>query len=374
MEQRPGKMENMAISLPEVYKGKRVFVTGHTGFKGSWLITWLQQLGAIVKGYALAPENDFDLYHAIKGDELCESVIADIRNTERLTKEIVSFAPDFVFHLAAQPLVRLSYELPAYTFEVNAQGTAHVLDALRKLDKPCVAVMITTDKVYENLETGHYYKETDRLGGYDPYSASKACAELVIDSYRKSFFNPASYLQHGKSVSVARAGNVIGGGDWAKDRIIPDIVRALQANEPVLLRNPSSVRPWQHVLEPLHGYLVLAANQLNDPVKFATAYNFGPEPEDNLTVKELAAEAIRIFGRGSYKTDNAFISNHEAGLLHLDISKAKRELLWKPLFNALTAIDKTIQWYLEATIDYKQYTINQIHQFTESYYGISEYR
>ena len=346
MAKRKCTVENLVnMDLQQFYKDKRVFVTGHTGFKGSWLITWQSQLGAIVKGYALAPENDFDLYHAIKGDELCESVIADIRDKERLAKEVVSFEPDFVFHLAAQPLVRLSYELPAYTFEVNAQGTAHVLDALRMLDKPCVAVMITTDKVYENLETGHYYKETDRLGGYDPYSASKACAELVIDSYRKSFFNPASYSQHGKSVSVARAGNVIGGGDWAKDRIIPDIVRSLQANEPVLLRNPLSIRPWQHVMEPLHGYLILAAHQVKHPVKYASAYNFGPEPQDNLTVEEVTQKAVATWGSGNYKKAESDQQVHEARLLRLDISKVKTELGWKPQYNASEAIIKTINWY-----------------------------
>ena len=333
------------MNLKEYYSNKKVFVTGHTGFKGSWLITWLHQLGAKVKGYALAPENDYDLYNAIQGDEICESVIADIRDKEKLADELMSFQPDFVFHLAAQPLVRLSYDLPAYTFEVNAQGTAHVLDALRKIDKPCVAVMITTDKVYDNLETGHYYKETDRLGGYDPYSASKACAELVIDSYRKSFFNPATYQQHNKSVSSARAGNVIGGGDWAKDRIIPDIVRSLQANEPVLLRNPTSERPWQHVLEPLHGYLLLAAHQVQQPLNFASAYNFGPEPQDNLTVEEVTQKAVATWGSGNYEKAESVQQVHEAGLLRLDISKVKTELGWKPQFNAAEAIAKTIDWY-----------------------------
>jgi CDP-glucose 4,6-dehydratase len=337
------------MKLQQYYKNKKVFVTGHTGFKGSWLITWLYQLGAQVKGYALAPENEYDLYNAIRGDELCESVIADIRNKERLEKEILSFEPDFIFHLAAQPLVRLSYEFPAYTFEVNAQGTAHVLDALRLLQKPCVAVMITTDKVYENLETGHHYKETDRLGGYDPYSASKACAELVIDSYRKSFFNPANYQQHYKSISVARAGNVIGGGDWAKDRIIPDIVRSLNKHEAVLLRNPLSVRPWQHVLEPLHGYLILAASQEEQPAKFTSAYNFGPEPQDNLTVEEVTQRAIAIWGSGDYEKSETVQQVHEAGLLRLDISKVKTELGWKPKYNASEAITKTINWYQRFT-------------------------
>lgn len=346
MAKRKCTLENLVImDLQQFYKNKRVFVTGHTGFKGSWLITWLHHLGAVVKGYALAPENENDLYYAIRGDELCESVIADIRDKERLANEILSFEPDFIFHLAAQPLVRLSYELPAYTFAVNAQGTAHVLDALGLLNKPCVAVMITTDKVYENLETGHHYKETDRLGGYDPYSASKACAELVIDSYRKSFFNPATYQQHKKSISSARAGNVIGGGDWARDRIIPDIIRSLNKQEPVVLRNPMSVRPWQHVLEPLHGYLVLAAHQVQQPVKYASAYNFGPEPQDNLTVEEVTQKVVEMWGSGNYEKAESVQQMHEAGLLRLDISKVKTEMVWKPQYNASQAIAITVSWY-----------------------------
>ena len=346
MEYRTGKVEKMSIDLASVYKGKKVFVTGHTGFKGSWLITWLHLLGANVKGYALAPENENDLYNALQGDELCESVIADIRDKKRLAEEILNFEPDFIFHMAAQPLVRLSYELPAYTFEVNAQGTAHVLDALRLLAKSCVAVMITTDKVYENLETGHYYKETDRLGGFDPYSASKACAELVIDSYRKSFFNFASYRSHRKSVSSARAGNVIGGGDWAKDRIIPDIIRSLNKKEPVMLRNPVSIRPWQHVLEPLEGYLILGAQQINNAEKFSTAFNFGPHPENSLQVSILADKAVQEWGEGIIVNESKDVSDyHEAGLLHLDISKATSELNWSPSWDINKTIETTINWY-----------------------------
>lgn len=347
MAKRQSTVENLVtMNLQQYYKNKKVFVTGHTGFKGSWLITWLHQLGAHIKGYALAPEKENDLYHAIRGDELCESVIADIRDKERLAKEILSFQPDFIFHLAAQPLVRLSYELPAYTFEVNAQGTAHVLDALRLLDKPCVAVMITTDKVYENLETGHHYKETDRLGGYDPYSASKACAELVIDSYRKSFFNPATYQQHHKSISSARAGNVIGGGDWAKDRIIPDIIRSLYKHEAVVLRNPMSVRPWQHVLEPLEGYLVLAAHQLNDPERFSDAFNFGPYPQNSMQVSVLAEKAVKEWGGGTIvQQEKEAAAYHEAGLLNLDINKAVDTLNWTPAWDFDRTVATTVNWY-----------------------------
>jgi CDP-glucose 4,6-dehydratase len=359
------------MDLKSIYKGKKVFVTGHTGFKGSWLITWLRLLDAQIMGFALSPENSFDLYDSINGDSFCKSVISDIRDFEKLKSEILSFKPDFIFHLAAQPLVRTSYDNPMYTFEVNVQGTVNVLDALRGYDRPCIAVMITTDKVYDNLEDGHYYCETDRLGGYDPYSSSKACAELVIDSYRKSFFNPNQYPLHKKSISVARAGNVIGGGDWSKDRIMPDIVRALQSGNSIELRNPQSVRPWQHVLDPLHGYLVLAANQVLDPVKFADVYNFGPEPFDNLTVEELTKEAIRIWGKGMYRKEIANKKNHEAGLLHLDIQKAKKNLQWKPLHNSSEALAKTISWYKEAPASNpSRTTMQQIIEYNKKYYGV----
>jgi CDP-glucose 4,6-dehydratase len=335
------------MNLSDTFKGKRVFLTGHTGFKGSWLLTWLQQLEANVKGYALAPQTPRDLYNVINGDSMCESVIADIRDAERLKNELIIFQPDFVFHLAAQPLVRLSYQIPLDTFAINAMGTAHVLEALRALDKPCVAVMITTDKVYHNKEQHYFYKEDDRLGGYDPYSASKATAELIIDSYRKSFFNPAQYSDHGKSVSVGRAGNVIGGGDWAVDRIIPDIVRALAARQPVEVRNPQAVRPWQHVLEPLGGYLILAAHQAEEPAKFADAFNFGPYTADNLTVEAVVKTAIKCWGEGEMTIPEQKGAPHEAGLLQLDITKAGELLQWKPKFLAEHAILFTLEWYRE---------------------------
>ncbi len=328
-----------------IYKNKKVFLTGHTGFKGSWMLAWLHQLGAVVKGYSLAPENTFDLYHTMQGDLLCESIIADIRDKQKLENEIISFQPDFIFHLAAQPLVRLSYEIPSDTFSVNAIGTAHVLDAVRKLTKPCIVVLITTDKVYENLEWHYPYRETDRLGGYDPYSASKACAEIVINSYRNSFFNPKNYIEHQKCLASARAGNVIGGGDWAKDRIIPDIVRALQNKETISVRNPKSIRPWQHVLEPVGGYLHLGLKLLEDPIAYANAWNFGPYAEDNLYVEDLVKTAIQIWGQGEYQSPTLINQPHEAGLLKLDINKSINELNWKPKWNAKIAIEKTLNWY-----------------------------
>ncbi|MGI4743431.1 MAG: CDP-glucose 4,6-dehydratase [Janthinobacterium lividum] len=332
------------MKLQADYQGKRVFLTGHTGFKGTWLLQWLHLLGAQVKGYALAPAPD-DLYNSIEGDTLCQSVIADLRDSARLEQEILDFQPDFLFHLAAQPLVRLSYEIPAETFMVNAIGTAYVLDAVRKLMKPCTVVLITTDKVYENKEWVYPYRETDRLGGYDPYSASKACAELVINSYTQSFFNPANFTQHQKGVASARAGNVIGGGDWAKDRIIPDIIRALRNEQPVTVRNPQAVRPWQHVLEPLGGYLLLGAKLAAEPLRYSSAWNFGPQAEDNKTVGDLVSMAITAWGGGESKSPSLTGQPHEAGLLKLDINKAVTELGWLPKYTAADAIEKTLAWY-----------------------------
>ena len=340
-------MENLEImkSLNQTYFGKRVFITGHTGFKGSWLIKILYDLGAVVKGYSLAPENEINLYTEINGDTLCESVIADLRNREELKKAILNFEPDFVFHLAAQPLVRLSYEIPSETFEVNAIGTANLLDAIRLLEKKCIIVLITTDKVYHNNEWDYPYRENDKLGGYDPYSASKACCELVIDSYKNSFFNSKLFSQHQKAIAVGRAGNVIGGGDWSKDRLIPDIAKALSANKDIVIRNPKSVRPWQHVIEPLFGYLELAIKLNTDPIRYAQAFNFGPNTYDALSVEEMVKKSIENWGSGNYKSFVDINSPHEAGLLKLDISKTLNELNWKPIFNAQTAVERTIDWY-----------------------------
>jgi CDP-glucose 4,6-dehydratase len=367
MAKQSSTLENLVeMDLNAIYRGRKVFVTGHTGFKGAWLISWLYQLGAKVKGFALNAVNEHDLYNIIKGNELCQSVIADIRDKEKLKEEILSFEPDFIFHLAAQPLVRLSYELSLETFEINAQGTANLLDALKFLNKPCVAVFITTDKVYDNLEIDYCYKEEDRLGGYDPYSASKACAELIIDSYRNSFFHPERRRIHQKSISSVRAGNVIGGGDWAQDRIIPDIIRSFITNKPVPVRNPKSVRPWQHVLEPLHGYLILGASQYKEPKKFAQAYNFGPYQEDTLTVETLVNQAIKEWGSGEYYVPQQDHSPHEAGMLKLDITKAIQSLDWKPKMNAAEAINKTITWYKETVIhkrDARTLTLQQINEF-----------
>ena len=340
-------MENLEImnNLKNTYLGKRVFLTGHTGFKGAWLLKILNNLGSNVKGYALAPQNEINLYSEIKGDSLCESVISDLRDRVALNKAILDFKPDYIFHLAAQPLVRLSYEIPSETFEVNAIGTANLLDAVRLLENKCHVVLITTDKVYHNNEWEYPYRENDRLGGYDPYSASKACCELVIDSYKNSFFNSIKYYQHQKSIAVARAGNVIGGGDWSKDRLIPDIAKSLYANKEVVIRNPKAVRPWQHVIEPLYGYLELGIRLSENPIKYSEAFNFGPNISDALSVEEMVKKAIQNWGTGSYKSVIDTKNPHEAGLLKLDISKAVNELNWMPFFNAEIAVERTINWY-----------------------------
>ncbi|MDD2199728.1 MAG: CDP-glucose 4,6-dehydratase [Bacteroidales bacterium] len=348
------------------YQNKKVFITGHTGFKGSWLTALLYNLGAEITGYALSPKTQPNLFQAIEGNSLCKSIIGDIRDVVYLHSQMKKCQPDIVFHLAAQPIVRTSYEIPAETFEINSIGTANVLDGIRLLDNPCVAVMITTDKVYENIETGQAYKETDRLGGYDPYSASKACAELVIDSYRKSFFNPKHYERHQKSIASARAGNVIGGGDWAPDRLLPDIIRALAQNEAIQIRNPQAVRPWQHVLEPLFGYLLLAMKMYNNPLHYATAYNFGPNPQDVLSVKEMTEMAVNIWGSGNIIFPELLNQPHEASLLSLDINKAKDVLHWEPKLNAKSALELTLQWYkyyYENKTYMFDFTLNQINTY-----------
>jgi CDP-glucose 4,6-dehydratase len=356
----------MFEKLKSTYQGKKIFLTGHTGFKGAWLLKVLSMLGAEVKGYALAPENVFDLFCVLKGDSLCESIISDIRDKESLSKAVTSFQPDFVFHLAAQPLVRLSYKIPAETFEVNAIGTANLLDAIRLLQKPCTAVLITTDKVYYNNEWLYPYRENDRLGGYDPYSASKACAEMVIDSYRNSFFNTKQYNDHKKGIAVGRAGNVIGGGDWAMDRLIPDIIRSLSKNQKIEIRNPSAVRPWQHVLEPISGYLMLGAKLAEAGVNYSEAFNFGPQINDALPVSKMVEQAISCWGAGEFFVSQTVNQPHEAGLLKLDISKVINELGWQPKFNTMQALSFTINWYKQFETDkqgIKKFTEQQIIEY-----------
>ena len=349
-------------TIRSYYEGKKVFVTGHTGFKGSWLMAWLHLLGANVKGYALAPEYAECLFNVLHPLNLAESIIADIRNKEKLQQEIITFQPDYIFHLAAQPLVRRSYQIPAETFEVNAVGTANLLEAVNLLEKKCTVIIITTDKVYENKEQDILYNETDALGGYDPYSASKACTEIVVSSFRNSFFNVDKIEKHQKGIVSVRAGNVIGGGDFSDDRIIPDIVRALRQQKVIDVRNPGSVRPWQHVLEPLGGYLLLGGLMNGSAAKFSGAYNFGPNPSDHLTVKELVEQAIKTWGSGEWKDTSDHNQPHEAGLLKLDISKAIKTLNWQPALNAAEAIEWTINWY-KTPANIPEFTFQQINDY-----------
>lgn len=357
-------MENLVKeSLLHFYSGKKIFLTGHTGFKGSWLAAWLFSMGANVKGYALEPDYKKGLFDVLGEEIFHSSLIADIRDRKKLADEIQSFKPDLIFHLAAQPLVRKSYEIPSETFDINVTGTANVLEAAAQLKNRCALVVITTDKVYENVEQDILYKESNSLGGYDPYSASKACAELVVSSFRNSFFNTRDYSNHQKSLASARAGNVIGGGDWSSDRIVPDIIRALKVDKEIILRNPNAIRPWQHVLEPVSGYLILGMKLYNEPGRFSSAYNFGPLPEDHLTVEQLVENSIASWGSGKWKDESSKNQPHEAGILKLDISKAKTELNWSPKLNAKTAIDWTIKWYQQDYADLKKFTFKQINDF-----------
>lgn len=359
----------MSPYLLQHFKGKKVFLTGHTGFKGSWMLLLLKQLGAQVCAYALAPEQEDSLFNQIVSPALLEqSIIADIREEEKLKKAIVDFQPDYVFHLAAQALVRAAYADPITSYQVNTMGTAYVLEALRALSKPCKAVIITTDKVYENPEDGKAFLEEDKLGGYDPYSASKAAAEIVCASYTRSYFNPKHFDQHQKSIAVARAGNVIGGGDYAKDRIIPDIVKSIQQNQTLELRNPKAVRPWQHVLEPLVAYLLLAAKMNEDPIKYCSAFNFGPDIDDVKTVEELCQIFLEIFHKEpAYHMQKDANALHEAQYLILDATKAKTNLGWLPRLNATQAIQWTAQWYANT----EQTALDKCNEQIKTYFNLA---
>lgn len=348
-------------SLNSFYQNKKVFLTGHTGFKGAWLLCWLNSLGAIVKGYALEPENESCLFNVIEHNLSFTHQISDIRNKEKLSKAILDFQPDIIFHLAAQPLVRRSYKIPSETFDINVVGTCNILEAVNKLQKKCTVICITTDKVYENKEQLYHYKEEDVLGGYDPYSASKAACEIAINSFRNSFFNRDKYHIHQKAIISARAGNVIGGGDFSDDRIIPDIIRALQKNETIEVRNPNAIRPWQHVLEPLNGYLKLGILAHNNYTSISNAYNFGPLQNDHLPVKDLVETSINIWGNGNWKDTSNNDNPHEAGLLMLDINKAINELNWRPKLKSKQAIEWTIDWYKNGNSF--EYTSQQIKNY-----------
>jgi CDP-glucose 4,6-dehydratase len=338
-----------AAELERAYAAKRVLVTGHTGFKGSWLTLWLSGLGAEVTGYALAPDTHPSLFEAAGVGSACRSVIADLRDPDRLWAVVREVRPDFVFHLAAQPLVRASYDQPVETFHVNVLGTAHLLDALRRAGRPCAAVVVTSDKCYENREWGWGYREDEAMGGHDPYSASKGAAELVVSAFRRSFFPPARLAAHGVAVASARAGNVVGGGDWAKDRLVPDCIAALAERRPVRVRNPRAVRPWQHVLEPLGGYLLLGARLAGVGTDRAAdhceAWNFGPRIEDARPVREVVEALVAGWGSGGWEDAHDDAAPHEAGILRLAIDKAQTRLGWAPRWRFEEAFRRTVEWY-----------------------------
>ena len=329
------------------FKGKRVLVTGHTGFKGSWLSIWLHELGAEVIGVGLDPYSEKDNYVLSGiGRKIKADLRADIRDGERMKAIFAEYQPEIVFHLAAQPLVRLSYEIPVETYETNVMGSINIMEACRITDSVKVVVMITTDKCYENREQIWGYREDEPMGGYDPYSSSKGAAEIAISSWRRSFFNPKDYgKSHHVAIASCRAGNVVGGGDWAKDRIIPDCIRALEADRLIEIRSPKAIRPWQHVLEPLSGYLLLASKMLQEPTRYCEGWNFGPRTESITPVWQVATLLTQFYGKGSLKDVSDPNALHEANLLMLDISKAHFRLNWQPHTTLAQCIQLTADWY-----------------------------
>lgn len=349
----------------EFWAGKRVFITGHTGFKGGWLCLWLEQLGAEVTGYALDPPTTPSLFEVARIAQGMNSVIGDIRNIASLEIAMRGAAPEIVIHMAAQPLVRYSYIDPVETYSTNVMGTVHLFEVIRKMSSVRAVVNVTSDKCYENREWIWGYRENEALGGYDPYSSSKGCAELVVSAYRTSFFNPLQYDKHGVALASARAGNVIGGGDWASDRLIPDILHAVSEKIPIMIRNPRAVRPWQHVLEPLSGYLLLASNLYQHGTAFAEAWNFGPLPEDAKPVSWIVEKMTDLWGAGaSWQLDDAQ-HPHEAHYLKLDCSKAHAKLSWRPRWGLENSLEEIIVWhryYLEGR-DMRETTISQIQKF-----------
>jgi CDP-glucose 4,6-dehydratase len=345
------------------WQNKRVLITGHTGFKGSWLSFWLNLLGAKVCGYSLLPEGSPNLFENLQLENLIESKIGDIRDLTNFQKTLRDFQPEIVFHLAAQSLVRRSYHEPVETYATNVIGTVNVLEALRQVDSVKSAVIITTDKVYENYESAVGYKESDRLGGFDPYSNSKACAELAVSAYRNSFFADSKTL-----IATARAGNVIGGGDWSEDRLLPDVFRSLIFGEKLLIRNPNSVRPWQHVLEPLSGYMLLAEKLFSGEKDFSDAWNFGPEDGDSKPVGWILDEIKTLWAEKVNWEIAAGNHPHETNLLKLDSTKAKEKLQWQPKMSLNEGLNMTVDWYkaFGNNSDLSQATRNQIENFTNA--------
>lgn len=359
-----GSLEDLVVNS-EFWRDKRVFVTGHTGFKGSWLSLWLSELGAQVTGYSLAPEASPNLFEICRVSEGMNSIIGDVLDSATLARAMQEAQPDVVLHLAAQSLVRRSYANPVETLAVNVMGTVNLLEAVRACPSVRSALVVTTDKCYENREWVWGYREQDALGGYDPYSSSKACAELVVSAYRSSFFNPARYETHGVGLATARAGNVIGGGDWALDRLVPDTLRAFAESREVELRNPTATRPWQHVLEPIGGYLLLAEALHDRGQVYSGAWNFGPGEDGDRTVEWVVTRLAQGWGVGAGWRTVDGDQPHEAGLLRLDCSKARAFLGWRPRWSLDQAIERIISWHKSylAGEDMRQTCIRQIADF-----------
>lgn len=351
---------------PLFWHGKKVFLTGHTGFKGGWLSLWLSNMGAKVTGYALSPDTSPNLFSVIRIDELItHSCIGDIRDLSALQSAMTTAKPDIVIHMAAQPLVRYSYRSPVETYATNVMGTVHLLEATRALESIKATVVVTTDKCYENREWVWGYRENEAMGGHDPYSSSKGCAELVVAAYRNSFFSGSDSQN---SIATARAGNVIGGGDWSADRLIPDAIRAFESNQAVRIRNPLATRPWQHVLEPLSGYLILAQELYSQRSKFASSWNFGPQDEGNRSVEGVIDMMIERWGGSAKWEKDGAEQPHEANLLKLDCSKAHQILGWKPKWSLETAIEKIVEWQksFQTELDMRAFSIAQIEEYTKS--------
>ncbi|MGI9860903.1 CDP-glucose 4,6-dehydratase [Moorella naiadis] len=354
------------ILFDNTYAGKTVLVTGHTGFKGSWLALWLHVLGAKVIGYALEPPTDPSMFDSINLSSKITHIVGDVRDFDYVSTILETYQPEIIFHLAAQPLVRLSYYEPRLTYETNVMGTVNLLEAVRHTPSVRVVVNITSDKCYDNKEWDYSYRENDSLGGFDPYSSSKGCAELVTSSYRNSFFSKPD----GVRVASARAGNVVGGGDWAVDRIVPDCIRSLQANLPVSIRNPHAIRPWQHVLEPLSGYLWLGSLLWTKGQTYAGAWNFGPDSRSNITVQEVVEKIIKTWGSGTWQASSETgVKLHEARFLKLDCTKANNLLRWYPVYNIDQTLKVTTSWYREyyrRTVDMYDYSIRDIENYVRA--------
>lgn len=347
---------------PSFWQGTRVFLTGHTGFKGSWLSLWLQSLGAELTGYALAPPTNPSLFEVAEVGQGMRSIIADIRDLPSLQKAMREAKPEIVIHMAAQPLVRYSYQEPVETYAINVMGTVHLLEAVRQTDTVRALVNVTSDKCYENKEWLWGYRENEPMGGHDPYSNSKGCAELVTAAYRNSYFNPARHSEHGVAIATGRAGNVIGGGDWAQDRLIPDVLRGIEAGHPVNIRNPHAIRPWQHVLEPLNGYLTLSEKLYTEGPAYAEGWNFGPPDTDARPVQWIVDQLTAQWGEGASWQLDANAHPHEAHYLKLDCSKARAKLGWCPRWRLSDTLDSIVAWHkaLLARADMNAYTLSQI--------------